>query len=247
MATTEKQIEANRRNAQKSTGPRTEDGKTKSRLNAFRHGLTGQLDIMTGEMREAHDSFIANIVLSLKPERTARHSGGALCALSNDALENQLAHSVAESYWRMNRIPVFEDALLAQGDYVQFAHNRDREYSDLDRALSAARAFIEDPARFNLLTVYEARLHRKAQAELKQLREIQAERRADEKEAVQSSPKAAAKPARPVDSEAPATESGFVFSAAESGAGSQPGLVPLPAAHALTAADTVDRTLASSA
>ena len=39
----QKQIDANRLNAQKSTGPTSEEGKNKSRLNAKRDGLTGQV------------------------------------------------------------------------------------------------------------------------------------------------------------------------------------------------------------
>ena len=42
---TDKQIGANRLNAEKSTGPRTEAGKNKTRLNAVTHGLTGHLEI----------------------------------------------------------------------------------------------------------------------------------------------------------------------------------------------------------
>ena len=41
--TSEKRIAANRRNALRSTGPRTPDGKSRSRLNAVKHGLSASL------------------------------------------------------------------------------------------------------------------------------------------------------------------------------------------------------------
>jgi hypothetical protein len=34
-----KQMEANRRNAQKSTGPKTPDGRAVSKMNALKHGI----------------------------------------------------------------------------------------------------------------------------------------------------------------------------------------------------------------
>lgn len=41
--TSQRRIEANRRNAQRSTGPKTQDGKARSRLNAVKHGLSASL------------------------------------------------------------------------------------------------------------------------------------------------------------------------------------------------------------
>jgi len=49
---TQKQIEANRRNAQQSTGPRSEEGKRASSQNALRSGLDAESQFVTGESRE---------------------------------------------------------------------------------------------------------------------------------------------------------------------------------------------------
>ena len=55
------QIEANRRNALKSTGPRTEAGKEISRRNAVRHGLTAETIITALEDAEVYRAFEAAI------------------------------------------------------------------------------------------------------------------------------------------------------------------------------------------
>ena len=46
-------IEQNRANAQHSTGPKSEEGKTKSSRNATRHGLTGKQVVINGEDQQA--------------------------------------------------------------------------------------------------------------------------------------------------------------------------------------------------
>jgi hypothetical protein len=64
----DKQLEANRRNAQKSTGPRTTEGKSNSSRNNLRHGLTGQLSLLPTEDREAHDAFCNELIDSFNAE-----------------------------------------------------------------------------------------------------------------------------------------------------------------------------------
>jgi hypothetical protein len=57
-----RQIDANRRNARKSTGPTTEQGKHRSRYNAVRHGLTAETVISALEDAEDYKAFEAAII-----------------------------------------------------------------------------------------------------------------------------------------------------------------------------------------
>jgi hypothetical protein len=78
--------EINRRNAQKSTGPRTPEGKSRSRLNALKHGLTARTPVLPGEDAEAHQARIETFVTSLEPR---------------NELEQYLAEEAAQASWQM--------------------------------------------------------------------------------------------------------------------------------------------------
>jgi hypothetical protein len=72
-----RQIEANRRNASKSTGPTTEEGKQRSRGNALRHGLTAETVIGALEDAEDYKEFEAPSPPITTPNQ--RSSGNWCC------------------------------------------------------------------------------------------------------------------------------------------------------------------------
>ena len=158
----DKQLEANRNNALLSTGPKTEHGRKRSRMNALRHGLTGQVTTMSEEDRAAHDQFSQALIRSLAPE---------------GAMETQLAQRIATDSWRLNRASAIEDNLFALGLHQNAGHLcPDQE--QIDAALTTARVFTEESQHLQLLTLYEQRLNRNLQKNLALLQSLQAARKA---------------------------------------------------------------------
>ena len=73
-------LEANRRNAKKSTGPRTEEGKRRSSLNAITHGMTARIALLPDEDQAAFDRRMVQWVQELSTaERRRAISGRARC------------------------------------------------------------------------------------------------------------------------------------------------------------------------
>src|ERR1700727_2015981 len=156
----EKQLEANRRNAQRSTGPKTEEGKKVSALNARRPNLTGQVTAMTDADRIMHDAFSASIVESRAPQ---------------GAMETQLAQRIATDSWRLNRISAVEDNLFALGHSAK-SDDVETEDPEIHAALTAAKVFKEESKHLQLLTLYEQRINRNIQKNLATLQALQAAR-----------------------------------------------------------------------
>jgi hypothetical protein len=67
MASSTDRIEANRQNAEKSTGPRTEEGKKVSCLNALRHGFNSTVDVLPTEDMQAFLGLNKEFVQTWQP------------------------------------------------------------------------------------------------------------------------------------------------------------------------------------
>src|SRR6476661_2780798 len=68
-----KQIAANRRNALKSTGPKTPEGKAIVRLNSLRHGLRARTVVLPGESNQEFNELCDDLEAEWQPEsRTAQ-------------------------------------------------------------------------------------------------------------------------------------------------------------------------------
>jgi hypothetical protein len=62
-----RQIDANRRNAQKSTGPKSPQGKAASSLNALKTGIHSETAVLPCEDRAAHDALVASYYQRFRP------------------------------------------------------------------------------------------------------------------------------------------------------------------------------------
>ena len=92
-----RQIVANRRNALKSTGPITPEGKERSRRNAFRHGLTAETVIASLEDCEDYQAFEAAVIADYEAET---------------AVERELVLRLASVLWRLRRVNGIETAIF---------------------------------------------------------------------------------------------------------------------------------------
>jgi len=100
----QRKVDANRRNAQKSTGPRTSAGKVRARLNAVTHGiLAKEAVVMKGDGAEEASEF-AELVESLHAHLQPQ-----------DAVERLLIDRVAACYWRLRRAQRFEVGAVREG------------------------------------------------------------------------------------------------------------------------------------
>jgi hypothetical protein len=134
-------------------------------MNALRHGLTARVVVLPTEDMDAYKAFSKELADSLAAQTP---------------VERQFAQTVADNQWRINRIRSIEDGMLGMGHF-EAAGDFDCPSTLIHGAMTAARAFRDRSQAFVNLSIYEQRLHRSMKEALRQLRELQTERREREK------------------------------------------------------------------
>jgi hypothetical protein len=101
---TSKQVEANRKNGARSTGPKTPAGKAASSGNSRKTGLLSRELILPGESREEFDALFDQLILEHKPV---------------GVLEISLLERVAVAMWRQRRMVRAERAQIWKAQLSQ--------------------------------------------------------------------------------------------------------------------------------
>ena len=140
-----RQIEANRRNALRSTGPQTDLGKQRSSQNAVRHGLTSETVITPFEDENDYKAFELAI--------TADYEG-------ETAVERELILRLASLLWRLRRASAIETRLfqtkdMSDGMNAQRAHEVEQQIAQCFTRLAKFENGL-----FELLGRYEVALWR---------------------------------------------------------------------------------------
>ena len=153
---------ANFVNAQQSTGPRTEAGKARSRMNALRHGLTGQFYVMNEPDRIAYTAFEKDYLEALAPV---------------GAVERQLAITLTQDNWRLNRARTIESNIEGLCHH-EYAGEMDVDTPETEAAIVQAKTWLNHHNALTNLTLYENRIERMLARTEKRLETLQTARKA---------------------------------------------------------------------
>lgn len=172
MSTSKKQTDANRENAQKSTGPVTEEGKKNSSQNAVKHGFNATSIILNSpsikEDQSEYDTLVASLIEELKPQ---------------GPMQTHLVYKIANCQWRYRRLINAETAIISSQTTPNFSYIQS-ESQLVNRIQDDVRAHFNNPSwalsrsipkneDAVILTRYEQRLTRELNQAYKMLRDLQ--------------------------------------------------------------------------
>ena len=150
----ERQLNANRRNAQLSTGPRTPEGRAAVSLNALRHGLTAQTAVLPGENTDEFQELLDSFLAEYQP---------------TGPTEILLVEQMAMAAWRLRRLRALETGL--------FQYRISQLRDDIEGLDPRARAFANDATgsrSIETLSRYETRIERSFYRALHELDRLRA-------------------------------------------------------------------------
>lgn len=159
-----RQLDANRRNAQLSTGPQTPEGRAAVRHNALTHGLTAQDIVFPKENKQEFEDFFASFDAEYQPAGPT---------------ENLLLKQVVINAWRLERLQGMETSFFELGA-IDCSKSLAERYKNTDAHDLHAFVFRNDAREDDVLSRlarYESRLQRsfyKALHELQRLQELRA-------------------------------------------------------------------------
>jgi hypothetical protein len=145
-------------------------GTQRTRLNAYKHGLTGQIHLLTAAEQTAFDAHCKSICEALAPV---------------GALEIDIAQAIAEDRWRLKRARAIETSIFAAGQQGLLGFNpgnpsvgttEDPAQLLIEDSLTQARTWLAKNDNFLLLALYEQRISRTIERNMAELRTLRAER-----------------------------------------------------------------------
>ena len=170
---TEAQIKANRLNAQKSTGPKTIEGKAKVSQNATKHGIFCRNNVISDENQDEYEIFCQELLEELNPAGIT---------------EEILAYRIVNLSWRLRRAERFQslvvDALIDHSLHNQFAFDNvmraQQQAKEGNTDLLVGNAINSDFAMsksLERLLMYERRIENSLYKSIANLKKLQKERR----------------------------------------------------------------------
>jgi hypothetical protein len=171
---TPSQVEANRANAQFSTGPSSPEGKLKVSHNALKTGLTGRTILLPSDDVAAYQNFTAITYNKWQPA-TDEEKLLVQSMLAEQAPTGR-PETIVDTEWRLLRIPTIESALFGLGRN-EFSAEVSHEPNDQARAAAldaiVYRAYRKD---FSNLALQENRLNRQLAKHTAELNQLQSDR-----------------------------------------------------------------------
>jgi hypothetical protein len=139
MMSSQKQADANRRNAAKSTGPRTPEGKAAARLNALKHGVYANSPVIVGEDLAHYEALSRSHFERFQPAGPEEHT--LVAALVRSAWLLERLSRIETELWdrRLDHLAEFESdeahPLARAAEFLNSSlHNLQRRLDAADRA-----------------------------------------------------------------------------------------------------------------